>query len=133
MTLETREIVSVDVAAPVADVWAHLRDPRLVRRWFGWDHPDLDAEIRQIFVDGPREHHAHADGRTTRALTWPHHDVLTVTARDDEPRRTHVTITRRSHDGLAPSTVSTTRSTRAGSRSCSSCGSRSSTTRGRTA
>lgn len=102
MTLESREIVSVGVAAPVAEVWAHLRDPHLVRRWFGWDHDGLDDEIRQIFVDGPREHHTHEHGLTTRTLTWPHHDSLTVTARDDEPRRTHVTIRRRSHDALAP-------------------------------
>ncbi|MFC8190510.1 hypothetical protein ACFUMH_02470 [Cellulomonas sp. NPDC057328] len=101
MTLEDRPIVSLDVAAPVATVWAHLRDPQLVRRWFGWDYDGLDDEIRQIFGAEVREHHEHADGVTRRTLTWPHHDVLTVTARDDEPRRTHLTITRRSHDGLA--------------------------------
>lgn len=101
MTLEHRQIVSVEIAAPVATVWAHLREPRLVRRWFGWDYDGLDAEIRQIFVDQVREHHEHADGVTRRTLTWRDHDVLAVTARDDDPRRTHVTVTRRSHDGLA--------------------------------
>ncbi|QCB94835.1 SRPBCC family protein [Cellulomonas shaoxiangyii] len=102
MTLETRETVTVDVAAPVEDVWAHLRDPRLVRRWFGWDYDGLDDEIRQIFVDGPREHVEEADGVTTRTLTWPHHEVLTVTSRADAPGRTQVALTRRGHDALAP-------------------------------
>ena len=101
MPLEPREIVSVDIPAPVATVWEHLRDPRLIRRWFGWDYDGLDAEIREIFVDDVREVHDHADGRTTRTLRWPNHDVLTVTALDVEPTRTHVTVTRPSHDGLS--------------------------------
>lgn len=101
MALERREVDSVDVHSPVATVWEHLRDPRLVRRWFGWDHDGLDAEIREIFVDDVREVHDHVDGRTTRTLRWPNHDELTVTARDDEPTRTRITVTRPSHDGLS--------------------------------
>ena len=101
MALERREVVSVDIKSPVATVWEHLRDPRLVRRWFGWDYDGLDAEIREIFVDDVREAHDHADGRTTRSLVWRNHDRLTVTARDDEPTRTHVVVTRPSHDGLS--------------------------------
>ncbi|MBF0688753.1 MAG: hypothetical protein IR158_13430 [Cellulomonas sp.] len=101
MTLERREVVSVDIKSPVATVWEHLRDPRLVRRWFGWDYDGLDAEIREIFVDDVREVHDHTDGRTTRSLVWRNHDRLTVTARDDEPARTHVVVTRPSHDGLS--------------------------------
>ncbi|MCC2314964.1 hypothetical protein [Cellulomonas xiejunii] len=101
MAFERREVVSVDIESPVATVWQHLRDPRLVRRWFGWDHDGLDAEIREIFVDDAHEVHHHADGRTTRSLSWRNHDRLTVTARDDEPARTHVAVTRPSHDGLS--------------------------------
>ena len=55
MSLERREVVAVDVHAPVATVWEHLRDPRLVRRWFGWDHDALDAEIQEIFAAGVHE------------------------------------------------------------------------------
>ena len=101
MTLERREVVSVDVHSPVATVWEHLRDPWLVRRWFGWDHDGLDAEIREIFVTDVHEQHDHTDGLTTRSLAWRNHDRLTVTAHDDRPTVTHVTVTRPSHDGLS--------------------------------
>lgn len=101
MSLERREVVSVDVRTPVAAVWEHLRDPRLVRRWFGWDHDGLDDEIRQIFVDGVREEHDHTGGVTTRSLLWRGGDRMTVTARDAEPRLTRVAVTRPSHDGLS--------------------------------
>ncbi|SFK44267.1 hypothetical protein [Cellulomonas sp. KH9] len=96
MDLQPREVVSVDVHAPADTVWEHLRDPRLVRRWFGWDHDGLDAEIAQIFRDEAREHH---HGGSTRSLLWPHHDRMTVTALDDA--RSRVSVTRRSHDGLS--------------------------------
>lgn len=101
MTLDRREVVHVDVHAPVATVWEHLRDPVLTRRWFGWDADTLDAEIRQIFHTAVHEEHRHADGVTTRSLEFPHHDRLVVTAHDDEPRRTRLALTRPSHDGLA--------------------------------
>ncbi len=100
MTLERREIVQVDVHAPVATVWEHVRDPRLVRRWYGWDHEGLDAQIAHLLA-GVREEHDHADGTTTRSLEWRNHDRLTVTAHDAEPTRTHVAVTRASHQGLS--------------------------------
>jgi uncharacterized protein YndB with AHSA1/START domain len=49
-------VVEVAIAAPVETVWRALRDPREIRRWFGWDHDGLDEEIRFIFVE-----HATAD------------------------------------------------------------------------
>ena len=101
MSLERREVVAVDVHAPVATVWEHLRDPRLVRRWFGWDHDGLDAEILEIFAAGVHEEHDHADGLTTRSLRWRNHDHLTVSAHDDRPTLTRVAVTRPSHDGLS--------------------------------
>ena len=96
MEQPTREVVSVEVDAPADTVWEHLRDPALLRRWFGWDHDGLDAEIAQIFHEEAREHH---HGGSTRSLVWPHHDRLTVTALDDD--RSRVTVTRRSHDALS--------------------------------
>ncbi|MBO9568566.1 MAG: hypothetical protein J7503_07050 [Cellulomonas iranensis] len=102
MLLDRREVVSVDVDAPAAIVWAHLRDPDLVARWFGWDSDTLDAEIRQIFRGAVHEHEEHADGVATRTLELGHHDRIVVTTRDDQPRRSHVALTRRSHDGLVP-------------------------------
>jgi maltooligosyltrehalose trehalohydrolase len=47
--------IEVTVAAPVATVWTHLRDPRLISRWHGWDDPGLDEEIDIIYGHGARE------------------------------------------------------------------------------
>ena len=33
-------------------VWRHLREPALIKRWFGWDYDGLDGEIDVIFVEG---------------------------------------------------------------------------------
>lgn len=48
--------VLIQVRLPVSleDAWAHLHDPNLVRRWFGWDYEELDQEIDLIFVQSPR-------------------------------------------------------------------------------
>ena len=53
---DERPVIEVTVAAPVATVWAHLRDPELIRRWHGWEDPGLDAEIQFIYVE-----HSEAD------------------------------------------------------------------------
>ncbi|MCO1660627.1 SRPBCC family protein [Pseudonocardia humida] len=37
--------------APPETVWAHLREPELLGRWFGWHHDGFDAELREVFVD----------------------------------------------------------------------------------
>ena len=44
-----RVIAEVAIAAPVERVWEALRDPRQVRRWFGWDYEGIEAEIDEIF------------------------------------------------------------------------------------
>jgi hypothetical protein len=44
-------LVEVVVAAPADVVWRALRDPSEIRRWFGWDYPELEAEIAYMFVD----------------------------------------------------------------------------------
>lgn len=47
--------IEVTVAAPVATVWPHLRDPELIGRWHGWDYSGLDEEIALIYGHGARE------------------------------------------------------------------------------
>lgn len=49
---EEHKIAEVEIAAPRAVVWQALRDPVEVRLWFGWETPDIEAEIRMIVVDG---------------------------------------------------------------------------------
>ncbi|NUU19365.1 hypothetical protein HP550_19125 [Cellulomonas humilata] len=101
MTLELREVVSVDIPVSLGTVWSYLRDPALVRRWYGWDHPGLDAEIRQVFVDGAVESQDVVGDETIHSLSLPHHDKLTLRSAVHEPHLTHLTVTRRSHQGLA--------------------------------
>lgn len=72
-----RLLVDMVVAAPVDVVWAALREPGTIRRWFGWDDAGLDAEIRQIFLD---EATADDDART---LTWAGGDRFELEAGDD--------------------------------------------------
>lgn len=101
MTLELRQIVSIDIAAPLGTVWKHLREPDLVHRWFGWDYDGLNAEIQQIFVAGPTERQDVVGDESIHELHWPHHDTLTLRSAVHEPHHTHLTITRRSHEGTS--------------------------------
>ena len=68
-------IVEVTLPAPVEEVWRALRDPAEVRRWFGWEHDGIAAEIREIFVE-----HAEAD-EERRTLAWETGDRFALTAR----------------------------------------------------
>ena len=45
----TRTIVELRIAAPAQRVWQALRESHEIKRWFGWEHPGLDAEITFIF------------------------------------------------------------------------------------
>lgn len=45
-----RVLVEITIAAPVETVWAALREPEQIRRWFGWDADTLNDEIDFIFV-----------------------------------------------------------------------------------
>jgi len=45
----TRTIAELRIAAPAARVWNALREPREIKRWFGWEHGGLDAEVEFIF------------------------------------------------------------------------------------
>jgi hypothetical protein len=49
---EEHKVAEVEIAAPRNVVWQALRDPAEIRRWFGWETPDIEAEIAMIFVDG---------------------------------------------------------------------------------
>jgi uncharacterized protein YndB with AHSA1/START domain len=51
-----RPLIELTISAPADRVWAALRDPALIREWFGWDADTLEAEIKIIFED-----HASAD------------------------------------------------------------------------
>lgn len=44
-------VVEVSIDAPRDAVWRAVSDPAEIRRWFGWDTPGLDEEVRYIFVD----------------------------------------------------------------------------------
>ncbi|WP_250446160.1 hypothetical protein [Actinotalea sp. C106] len=72
MSTEDRVLVDVAVRATPDAVWAALRDPEQVHRWFGWDDDGLAAEIQQIFVDEPTEDPA------ARTLVWPDGDRIAL-------------------------------------------------------
>lgn len=48
-------VIEVTVSAPIEAVWAHLREPDLIRRWHGWLAEELDSEIDYIFRRHARE------------------------------------------------------------------------------
>lgn len=97
MSLERREIVSLEIPADPATVWAHLRDPALVRRWHGWEHAGLEDEIRALVTSAVETRDLEGD-RAVRTLTWPNHDAVTVAGSAHEPHTTRLTVTRPSHD-----------------------------------
>ncbi|MCU1431742.1 MAG: hypothetical protein JWP95_847 [Actinotalea sp.] len=88
--MSDRVLVETELDAPVDVVWGALREPDLVRRWFGWDAEGLVAEIEQIFLDEPT-----ADDEA-RTLTWPHGDRFALAPRES---RTLLRLTRRDHEG----------------------------------
>jgi hypothetical protein len=45
-----RVIVEILVAAPIDTVWKAIKDPAEVRRWFGWDYPDLAADVEGMWA-----------------------------------------------------------------------------------
>lgn len=101
MSLDRRVVVAIDVPAPLGTVWEHLRDPHLIRRWYAWDWPGLDEEIRHVFHEQAVESWHVEDDTTTRTLTWPHHDALVVRGSAHRPEHTRLEFTRHSHEGLA--------------------------------
>lgn len=45
LTSETLFSATFLMPAPPATVWQHLREPELLRRWFGWHGPEFEDEI----------------------------------------------------------------------------------------
>ena len=43
-------LIALTLAASLDESWRHLREPELIRRWFGWDYDGLDEEIELIFL-----------------------------------------------------------------------------------
>ncbi|AKD98913.1 hypothetical protein XU06_21140 [Rhodococcus erythropolis] len=42
-------VIEVSIVAAPSVLWPALRDPSLIRRWFGWEYDGLDDEIAQIY------------------------------------------------------------------------------------
>ena len=57
-------LIEVELPAPIDTAWAHLREPALIRRWFGWEYEGLAHEIEVIF-----RQEAAVDDRT-HTLEW---------------------------------------------------------------
>ena len=90
---QERVLVDMEVDAPVGVVWAALRDPAEVRRWFGWDDVGLAAEIEEIFVE-----RAQVDD-DARTITWADGDRFALEERGE---KTRVLAMRRGHAGVEP-------------------------------
>ena len=101
---DRREIVSVEIAADADTVWAHVREPVLIRRWFGWHDDDLDDEIRRVFVTDARVMESDelaSRGGPVRSLLWKGGDVLTVwPSMTPQGARSVLTMTRHAYESF---------------------------------
>jgi len=104
MTLDRREVVALDVPVALTTLWQHVREPRLIHRWYRSDRPSLAEEIYGTFVGQPRESIDTEGDRVVHRLIWPHGDILTAHASHHDPGHTHVTFTRASFQGLHTNT-----------------------------
>ena len=78
MPMTPAPLIEVTLPASVEEVWAHLREPALIRRWFGWEYDGLAREIEIIFVEEAQaDEHAHA-------LAWEHGDRIELDPVGDE-------------------------------------------------
>lgn len=54
-------LIALTLSSSLDEAWRHLREPELIRRWFGWDYDGLEEEIALIFlqevVEGEHEIH----------------------------------------------------------------------------
>jgi uncharacterized protein YndB with AHSA1/START domain len=71
--------VDVAVDAGRDEVWEAVTQPAVLRQWFGWDYDELDAEIRQIFVD-------EATLLAPERMGWADGSFLEVIGDDDRAR-----------------------------------------------
>jgi uncharacterized protein YndB with AHSA1/START domain len=91
-------LIALTLAADADEVWRHLREPELIRRWFGWDYDGLDDEIDLIFL---REAIA-----TGHELRWPDGDRIALAP---QGARTVIRIHRErtgGHDQIAEGWIS---------------------------
>ncbi len=72
MTAGPKPFIRVILPGSPDEVWPFLREPELIRRWFGWDYDGLDTEIEGIFIAGT-DHTVHAD-EANHVLTLSSHD-----------------------------------------------------------
>lgn len=59
-TKPTQVLVDITISAPIEQVWQAVRDPELIKTWFGWDADTLAEEIAFIFVTSATEEPGHA-------------------------------------------------------------------------
>jgi hypothetical protein len=86
-----QKLLEVTIAAPLATVWHALRDPRIIRNWFGWDYEGLEGEIDFIFRD-----HVKVDDAAHRLTGDPWEGVSDSIVLDESEAGTSVTILRNS-------------------------------------
>ncbi|MCL3861773.1 hypothetical protein [Actinotalea sp. K2] len=91
MPAQDRVLIDLEIAARADVVWAALREPHLVRRWFGWDYDGLEDEIRLIFAE-----QAVVDERAA-TLTWPDGDRIVLDPRGEDV--TALRVVRSDHAG----------------------------------
>ena len=100
MVLAPREVISVVVPVPFDTVWAHVREPRLIRAWYGWNSPDLDDEIRQVFVREAQVQRA-SGALPVGWLRWHNRDQMEVRGSWGNKPRTTIVVRRPDHALLA--------------------------------
>lgn len=96
-----RQVLSIDIAADSETVWANLREPTKIRRWYGWCSDGVDDEIRHLFLDDACVAETDLPGRSgpVRSLTWKGGDLVTVSPFATAPRtRCHLMIARRARE-----------------------------------
>lgn len=98
--LAPREVVSVDVPVSFDTAWSHLRQPELIRRWYGWDEPHLDDAVTQVFLREAVVQRADS-GLPLGWLRWHNHDWLEVRGGWGVAPRTTITVRRPDHALLA--------------------------------
>lgn len=89
MSENRRVLVDLVLGARADAVWAALREPDQIERWFGWDYDGLAAEIRQIFVDD-----VEAD-QQAGSLAFPDGDRIVLDPQGDD--RTGLRVLRNEH------------------------------------
>jgi len=98
--LASREVISIDLPVPFDTAWVHLRRPELIRRWYGWDEPDLDEEIERVFLREAVVHRPES-GMAMGWLRWHNHDTIEVRGAWTTKPRTTLVVRRLDHDLLA--------------------------------